>query len=281
MKSIETAIEVAESFGLRIHEPQLLRSTNNVVAWLRPTSVVAKVGSGHHPGFFREIRIASELRALHAPVVAPASEVPAVIHSRNGFDISYWHYHPQPADWDVSASILASALRRLHEAYATISAELRADLPSYLVELESVSQLLRDNNRLASLANADRVLLIAAFDRLKERMRVLSPGYTHMTIHGSPHSYNILLADDEPCFIDFETTCIGPCEWDLAHMAPEVVRTYNRTTNAELLEVCRNMVSVKTAAWCWADADRGDLRYHAEIHLAEVKRLFRDDARQW
>jgi hypothetical protein len=49
-------------------------------------------------------------------------------------------------------------------------------------------------------------------------------------------------------------------------------------TNVELLRACRDMVSLKTAAWCWADVDRGDLRYHAEIHLAQVKRSLLEEA---
>jgi len=278
LKAIEAAIEVAERFGLQVHETLPLRSTNNVVAWLRPTSIVAKVGIGHHPEFLREMRVAGELQALRAPVVAPATEVPAVVHSRNGFHITFWRYHPQPADWDVSTSRVASALRRLHEAYSQISTELRADLPSYFAELDSVSQLLRDSRRLASLPESDRQLLIRAFDALKERMHELSPPHTHITIHGAPHPYNILLVNGEPCFIDFETTCLGPYEWDLAHTAPEVSEAYSRTTNSELLRVCRDMVSLKTAVWCWADVERGDLRYHAKIHLANVKRSFAEDA---
>jgi thiamine kinase-like enzyme len=109
-------------------------------------------------------------------------------------------------------------------------------------------------------------------------MHELSPPPTHITIHGAPHSYNILLVEGEPRFIDFETTCVGPCEWDLAHTDSEVSEAYSRVTNFELLRVCRDMVSLKTAAWCWADVERGDLRYHAEIHLAQVKRSFHEDA---
>ena len=120
--------------------------------------------------------------------------------------------------------------------------------------------------------------MIRAFNRLKERLQALSPPQTHVTIHGSPHPYNILLVAGEPCFIDFETTCVGPREWDLAHTAPEVQQAYSRTIHVELMRACRDMVSLKTAAWCWADFERGDLRYHAEIHLAQVKRAFHEDA---
>lgn len=93
-------------------------------------------------------------------------------------------------------------------------------------------------------------------------------------IHGSPHPYNVLVVDEEPRFIDFETTCIGPVEWDLAHTSPDTVRHYAGSVDSSLLETCRDLVRVKTAAWCWADAHRGDLRYHAETHLAALKKTF-------
>jgi hypothetical protein len=274
LHAVEAAVEVAESFGLQVQQPLPLRSTNNIVAWLRPAPVVAKIRIGHDPdpGFRREIRVASKLQRLGAPVVAPASEVPAVVHSRNGFDITFWRYHPRPSDWAAPSATVASALRRLHEAYAQLSAELQGSLLSYFAELESVADLLRDGRRLAALPEADRLLLIRAFDRLKERLSALAPQSTHVAIHGSPHPFNILLVDGGPCFIDFESTCVGPREWDLAHTDSDVPLAYNATTNVELLQVCRDMVSLKTAAWCWADVDRGDLRYHAEIHLAHVKR---------
>jgi hypothetical protein len=274
MSAIGAAVWVAKSYGLQVREPVLLRSTNNIVAWLCPSSIVAKVGVGHHPGFQREIRIASELSVLGGPVVTPAVELPAIVHSRDEFKITFWRYHPQPLELDFPARRIATALQRLHAAYAKISTDLRADLPSYLSELESVAELLRDERRMVALPEMNRLLLLRAFSRLKARMQELAPVGTHIVIHGSPHPYNILVVDSEPRFIDFETTSIGPLEWDLAHTPLDVEHGCAGTVNAELLRTCREMVNVKTAAWCWADVDRGDLREHAELHLARVKEYF-------
>ena len=273
-RAIEAAVRVAEDFGLRIDEPVPLRSTNNIVAWLRPAPIVAKVRRRSDAGFRRERQIASALSARGAPVVPPAHEMPAIVHSHDGFDITFWRYCPQPSDSDIEGARIATALQRLHAAYAEISGELHANLPSYMAELDAVSDLLRDAGRLAELPDADRHVLRDAFDHLRTRMRVLSPGAAHVVIHGSPHPFNILIVDGEPRFIDFETTCFGPLEWDLAHTAPDTEAHYAGVVNAQLLRLCRDMVSVKTAAWCWADVNRGDLRYHAEVHLARVKEVF-------
>jgi len=43
-----------------------------------------------------------------------------------------------------------------------------------------------------------------------------------------------------------------------------------------LLEVCRIAASVETAAFCRADADRGDLGEHARYHTDLLRRVVRD-----
>ena len=273
LRAAEAAVRVAENFGCQLHEPLLLRSTNNIVAWLRPAPIVAKVRRGQHAGFRREVRIATELSARGGPVVPPADELPAIVHSEEGFEITFWRYCPQPADLDIPGVHVAAALERLHAAYAEISADLCRDLPSYMEELESVSQVLHDAQRLRDLPDADRLLLRAVLGRLRTRLETLSPEETHRVIHGSPHPYNVLAVDGQPRFIDFETTCLGPLEWDLAHTDPETASHYG-AANTQLLQICRDMVSAKTAVWCWADVTRGDLRYHAEVHLKRAKEIF-------
>lgn len=274
MNAVEAAVCIAETFGLRVEEPVLLRSTNNVVAWLSPSSVVAKIGVGHQRGFSTEVLVASELSVLGAPVVPLAPEIPAAVHLLDDYKISFWRYHPQPLDVHIPAEQEAAALLHLHATYARISAKLRAELPSYHAELRSVSELLFDAKKLLALPENDRYLLIRVFDLLWNRLQVVSSTDTHVVIHGSPHPYNVLLVDGKPSFIDFETTCIGPIEWDLAHMSSSTVHNYAGVVDSQLLETCRDLVRVKTAAWCWADVHRGDLRYHAEMHLAHLKKTF-------
>jgi hypothetical protein len=65
----------------------------------------------------------------------------------------------------------------------------------------------------------------------------------------TPTSFSSLGA---PHFIDFETVCAGPIEGDLAHTAIEVADAYPATWGPDTLRLCRELVNVKTAAWCWA-----------------------------
>ena len=81
----------------------------------------------------------------------------------------------------------------------------------------------------------------------------------------------MLINANDVCFIDFETVCLGPHEWDLAHLPEAVAAEYPGDVDRELLAACRTAVSAKTAAFCWADAQRGDLRQHAEHHTALLR----------
>lgn len=274
MNAVEASIRVAQKFGLRVQEPVALRSTNNTVAWLRPSAVVAKIGVGHQRGFLTEVAVAAELSALDAPVVPPASEIPPVVHFDGDYQITFWRYCPQPDDVDIPGEQVASPLRRLHTLNERLSAELKAGLPRFTDELQSVAELLLDGKRLSALPTHVRRALSGLFEHLWQRLHAKSAGNTHAVIHGSPHPYNVLLVDGQPRFIDFETTCVGPIEWDLAHTSPQTVDGYPGVVDTELLELCRNLVRLKTAAWCWADAQRGDLRWHAEAHLGYLKKTF-------
>jgi hypothetical protein len=51
-------------------------------------------------------------------------------------------------------------------------------------------------------------------------------------------------------FIDLETCCRGPVEFDLAHVPEEVSECYSGA-DQELLRACRLLVLAMVAAWRW------------------------------
>jgi hypothetical protein len=57
-----------------------------------------------------------------------------------------------------------------------------------------------------------------------------------------------------PLFIDLETCCRGPVEFDLAH-APEEVGGHYPGLNRDLLRECRILVLAMITTWRW---DRDD-----------------------
>ena len=83
-------MELAREFGLQVKEAVPLRSTNNIVVWLRPALVVARAGVGHYRRLADEMQVALVLSHLGVPVVPPASEVPQLVHRRHGFEVTFW-----------------------------------------------------------------------------------------------------------------------------------------------------------------------------------------------
>jgi len=270
-RAIDGAIGIARGFGLTVREAVPLRSTNNLVCWLSPAPVVAKIGTGGNARLRIELEIAQALIAHGGPAVSPALEIPAVVHAWEGLDVTFWQYHAQTTDANVPPARLGAAMGRLHSTLAQVSTAVRTRLPSYLREVEVAGAVLADAARAPALAQTDRQLLAVAFDRLLTTLKCATQPGSHVVIHGSPHSYNVLLADGEPLFIDFETACTGPAEWDVAHLGSEAGAYYPGSLDSRLLWACRGMASVWTAALCWCDVERGDLREHAEMHLDHVR----------
>lgn len=266
--AISAAVGIARDHGITVEKPVALRSTNNTVAWLYPAPIVAKVGTGRNSQLHTELKVAQELAALGAPVVHPASEMPQMVHFRRGLGVTFWRYHAQSASLEIPVGSMAPALRQLHTALAKLSPPTRASLPNYMQSLDSARSRLADPDGLPALLAPDRRLLAAAFDRLQSELKELVSSKDFPVIHGEPHSGNVLMVAGEPSFIDFETACTGPVEWDLAHVDE---LGYGLPLNPRLLWVCQGMVSVKTAILCWADVERGDFREHAEWHLSNVR----------
>lgn len=157
--AIFTAVDVARGFGLAVGEPVPLRSTNNAVAWLCPSPVVAKISTPGTSRLLTELQVAQELVALGAPVVSPASEVPAIVHRRGGFETTFWRYHAQVSTAEISPGRVALALSKLHASLSQLSSALQASLPSYKAELGLVRSLLADHTALTALQAVDRDLL--------------------------------------------------------------------------------------------------------------------------
>jgi Phosphotransferase enzyme family len=266
----EAAVTIGREFGLTVRTPVTLADSNNVVVWLTPSPVVAKVGTGHHRSLSLELQVARHLVARRAPVVAPATELPPRVHHLAGFDVTFWQYQAHDHAEDVDPRKLGGALLDLHEALETYSGYL----PSYEIELDEVNHVLRQPARSPALDEADRHLLLAALDWF--RAELASYNADQHALHGSPHSSNVLVVAGEPRFIDFETACWGPIEWDLAHVGSEVAAAYPNVCDDRARASCAALVSVKTATWCWTRVEHPHLRWHAVHHLGVVNSLMRD-----
>jgi hypothetical protein len=100
----------------------------------------------------------------------------------------------------------------------------------------------------------------SALERLHAGMRTLDVVTPHFTdrveqlLHGEPHPGNVLSTENGLLFIDLETCCRGPVEFDLAH-TPEEVSEHYLGANQDLLRQCRILVLAMITTWRW---DRDD-----------------------
>ena len=80
-------------------------------------------------------------------------------------------------------------------------------------------------------------------------------GAAEQLLHGEPHPGNVLSTANGPRFIDLETCCRGPVEFDLAHVPEAVVERYPGIDRV-LLRDCRQLVLAMVAAWRWELGDQ-------------------------
>lgn len=200
-------------------------------------------------------------------MVGASRLVPRAVHHRQGYCITFWR-NVSETGIEIPARLVASALGVLHAALARI--EGTDQLPAFLEELDVLERKLHDSTFASVLGDADRQRLLRALE-----LSIPSERSGHV-LHGSPHRFNVLSEGGSPLFIDFETVCRGPIEWDLAHLEPAVAEAYRGTIDSQLLARCRLAVSAKTSAWCWDQADENEeMHEHALHHLQLVREALR------
>lgn len=238
----------------------VLSNSNKIVVRLLPGEVLARVAFDGEHGFAGELELGRRLAALGSPVVAPTD---LTVHQRDGFAISLWRYYEPQGD--VTPAEFGAALHRLHAGMR----EVDVPAPHFMERVEEAQAVLADRALSPEVPEADRELLVAT---LTERGKAASTsGAREQLLHGEPHPGNLLSTTDGPLFIDLETMCRGPVEFDLAH-APEEIAAHYPGIDRKLLQDCRILMLAMVTAWRW---DRNDQlpngRQRAEEWTAQIR----------
>jgi aminoglycoside phosphotransferase (APT) family kinase protein len=174
--------------------------------------------------------------------------VEARVHERDGFVLTLWTYYEPVATGAVSPADYANALERLHAGMRKID----VTTPHFTDRVAEALSLVESPDRTPALGDADRELLSDTLRSLRRTIR--DRGAAEQLLHGEPHPGNVLNTKNGPLFIDLETCCRGPVEFDLAHVPEEVSERYP-DADRELLGHCGGLVLAMVAAWRW---DAGD-----------------------
>jgi aminoglycoside phosphotransferase (APT) family kinase protein len=242
-------MSTASALDLAADEAIVLHNSNKLTARLLPGDVVARVAPRAHQIASFEVELAQRLAEAESPVAALDPRVEPRVYLRDGFDVTLWTYYDPEAFGEVSPSDYASALERLHAGMRALDVRT----PHFTDRVEEAQRLAESSTLTPELADADRELLVRT---LRARKQAIGErGAAEQLLHGEPHPGNVLSTKTGPVFIDLETCCRGPVEFDLAHV-PEVVSDRYADADEELLGQCRVLVLAMVAAWRWDPGDQ-------------------------
>ena len=114
------------------------------------------------------------------------------------------------------------------------------------------------------LQGGDRELLANTLSRLSSA--ISGRGTGEQLLHGEPHLGNLLRTRKGLLFIDLETCCRGPVEFDIAHgllpsedgrmLAAEEVLEHYPGANQDVIEQCRILIWAMITTWRWRRDDQ-------------------------
>ena len=247
-RAVTASVSTVAALGLTVNDAIVLHNSNKLTVRLLPCDVLARVAPAAHQVARFEIELAQRLAEAGSPVGALEPRAEPRVYERDGFVVTLWTYYEPAAPREVSPAGYASALERLHAGMRALD----VPAPHFTDRVEQAQQLVASRDHTPALADADRDLLGATLGSLR---RVTGGrGSAEQLLHGEPHPGNLLCTRNGLLFIDLETCCRGPVEFDLAH-APEEVGEHYPDVNQDLLRECRILVLAMITAWRW---DRGD-----------------------
>jgi Ser/Thr protein kinase RdoA (MazF antagonist) len=254
-------VSVAARLGVVCAAPVVLADGANVVIHLSPSPVVAKVAASTPAvradvaaWLQRELDLAAYLAGAGLPVLAPSCEVPATVHQGDGHVMSFWTYLKLSRAELPDEATIGSMLRDLHAALRSyprsepVLAPL-ADIPAFLARPQTL------------LTVADVSVLSEAFTRLTEDLA--RAGGQGQVLHGDAGLSNLMAADCQWVWFDFEDTCWGPVAWDLAATTASprldrlrILASYGDPVDAAQLHTCEQLRRLHLTMWYALYAER-------------------------
>jgi hypothetical protein len=248
-RAVAAASWIAAALGLNVDDAIVLHDSNRLAVRLLPCDVLARVAHGAHQIAQFEVELAQWLATTAGPVAGLEPRVEPRVYERDGFVITLWTYYEPVPPREVAPADYAQALERLHAGMRTLD----VTTPHFTDRVAEAQRLVASRDLTPALADADRDLLA---NTLRSRRRAIGDrGAADQLLHGEPHPGNVLRTKDGLLFIDLETCCRGPVEFDLAHVPEEVSERYP-DADQELLRECRVLVLAMVAAWRWDPGDQ-------------------------
>ncbi|MEU3960323.1 phosphotransferase [Streptomyces buecherae] len=247
-RAIAAAMSVAASLDLSTNDAIVLHNSNKLTLRLTPCDVLARVAPAGQGVAQFEVELAQRLTEVGCPVRPLEPRVDPRVYARDGFAVTLWAYY-EPVAPHASAVDHAKALERLHAGMR----EVDVSSPRFTDRIAEAADVVANPDRSPALTDSDRVFLSGRLASL--RRAIDERDAVEQLLHGEPHPGNVLSTQDGLLFIDLETCCRGPVEFDLAHV-PEAVCAHYPGVDQGLLDACRQLVIAMVAAWRWELGDQ-------------------------
>jgi hypothetical protein len=230
-------MSIAVALDLPVDDATVLHNSNKLALRLTPCDVLARVAHvGQEVAQF-EVELAQQLVEVGCPAGTLEPRVDPLVYIEDGFGHAVDLL--EPVEPQVSPAEYAGALNGCTSACARSMAS-----PSFTDRVAEAEELVARADLTPELTDADRELLRSALGSL--RRSIAERGAREQLLHGEPHPGNVLSTKQGPLFIDLETCCRGPVEFDLAHVPEEVSNLYLGIDRA-LLNDCRQLVLAMVA----------------------------------
>jgi phosphotransferase family enzyme len=246
-RATAAAMSTVSSLDLTVDDALVLHNSNRLTLRLLPCDVLARVAPVALQTAQFEVELAQRLTDAGCPVAALEPRVDPRVHQCDGFEVSLWTYYEPVTSDEVAPADYARALERLHAGMLTLDVAV----PHVTDRVQSAHALVTDRASTPGLGDADRELLA---DALRRFTPMISDRGRDQLLHGEPHPGNLLSTADGLLFVDLETCCRGPVEFDLAH-APDEVSEHYPDVDPGLLRACRTLMLAMITAWRWDARD--------------------------
>lgn len=248
--AVKAAISSAAVLGLRVEDAAVVHDSNRIALRLMPCNVLARVAvERDRRGADFEVAIAQLLAGTDAPMALLEPRVAPGVYGHEGFAVTFWTYHDGVSPREVGPGEYAQALGRMHAGMKEIA---RSPAPHFTDRVADAQRIVGSPDRSPDLGTADRRLLHETLHEVTGDIG--RRGATEQLLHGEPHPGNLIRTNDGLLFMDLETCCRGPVEFDVAHAPDEVADQYPGLDRG-LLRDCRILMLAMITAWRW---DRDD-----------------------
>ena len=261
-RAVAAAMSTASALGLKVDDALVLHNSNKLAVRLLPCDVFGRIAEvrGENLRWAEfEVELALRLAATQSPVAALEPRVEPRGYVRDGFIITLWTYYEPVSRRTVKPAEYAETLKRLHAGMREV------DIPSphFMDRIAEAQALIGTPTRTPKLRDADRELLTTVLRSL--RQSIGDRGAAEQLLHGEPHPGNLIRTKKGLLFVDLETCCRGPVEFDIAH-APAQVGEHYPHTDQELVRQCRTLTLAMVTAWRWDREDQlpGGIRLGTE-----------------